>query len=236
MSLQFDSRRTASLDGTWEFFPGDHKLAELEGLEPESIEVPGLWEAQGWLELDGWAWYRRTFDLDDVDGFWTLCIGAVMDLAEVYVNGSLVGAHDLPFTPFELDPGPVLVEGRNVLAVRVFDPSLHDPEHLNLPHGKQGWANHVFPSRPSLYMTYGGIWQPVTVRLGVRTVGLGAEPERPEPVGVVDVERAAVPRLAVEIGIPLRFPQRGDDDRLGLEPVELAEPGRVRKEVPRPVE
>jgi hypothetical protein len=63
-----------------------------------------------------------------------------------------------------LDPGPALHPGTNDLAVRVVDPPVGDPELLRSAHGKQGWANHVFPSRPSLYLTYGGIWQPVTLR------------------------------------------------------------------------
>ena len=162
--MEFDSRRTASLDGTWEFFPGDHRLEDLDGLVAEAIRVPGVWEAQGWLDLDGPAWYRRQFILDDVDEYWTLRFGAVMDRSEVYLNGVALGGHDQPFTPFELDPTPALRVGENTLAVRVVDPALDDPEHVRMAHGKQGWANHVFPSRPSLYMTYGGIWQGVSLR------------------------------------------------------------------------
>src|SRR3954453_19976543 len=162
--LRFDEHGVASLDGTWEFFPGDHELRALDALVPEEIRVPGLWESQGHLELDGIAWYRRNFGLDATDGFWTLRFGAVMDVAEVYVNGESVGAHENPFTPFDLDVTEAVELGANEVAVRVFDPSVDDPEHLRLPHGKQGWANHYFPSRPSLYMTYGGIWQSVTLQ------------------------------------------------------------------------
>ncbi|HUR77879.1 MAG TPA: glycoside hydrolase family 2 TIM barrel-domain containing protein [Acidimicrobiales bacterium] len=162
--LQFDSLGRALLDGTWDFYPGEHALGELDRLVPEPIGVPGLWEAQGYLELDGAAWYRRTFQIDDVDRHWTLRFGAVMDVADVYLNGQHLGGHELPFTPFEFDVKPALRRGENTLAVRVFDPPLGDPEHLRLPHGKQGWMNHVFPSRPSLYLTYGGIWQSVQLR------------------------------------------------------------------------
>jgi Glycosyl hydrolases family 2, TIM barrel domain len=153
-----------SLDGTWELFPGDHPLAALGRLAARPVRVPGLWEAQGLLELDGVAWYRRRFALDDPGGHWTLRFGAVMDLAEAHLNGRRLGGNDLPFTPFELDPSAALHAGANELAVRVTDPPVGAPEHRRLPHGKQGWANHVFPSPPSLYMTYGGIWQPVTLR------------------------------------------------------------------------
>jgi glycosyl hydrolase family 2 len=153
-----------SLDGTWDLFPGDHRPDALDGLVPRPIRVPGLWEAQGFLDLDGVAWYRRRFWLDDPRGHWTLRFGAVMDLAEVHLNGRLLGGNDLPFTPFELDPSGALAAGVNELAVRVTDPPVDGQQHRRLPHGKQGWANHVFPSPPSVYMTYGGIWQPVTLR------------------------------------------------------------------------
>jgi hypothetical protein len=53
--LAFDGRRTASLDGVWEFFPGDRAQEDLDDLVPDYIRVPGLWEAQGWLDLDGVA-------------------------------------------------------------------------------------------------------------------------------------------------------------------------------------
>lgn len=153
-----------SLDGEWDFFPGDHELPALERLDPRPIRVPGLWEAQGYVELDGPAWYRRRFDVDDSSGFWTLRFGAVMDLADVYLNGVALGSHDTPFTPFELDATTALAPGENVLAVRVDDPPLGHPDHARMPHGKEGWGNRAFPSPPSIYLTYGGIWQPVTLK------------------------------------------------------------------------
>ena len=159
------------LDGTWEFFPGADDLDELERLDPAPIHVPGLWEAQGYPDLDGVAWYRRRFELDGVDGWWSLRFGAVMDIADVFVNGTHVGSHDGAFTPFELDVTRALVAGENEIAVRVDDPPLGHPEHGRMPHGKQGWNNETFPSRPSLYLTYGGIWQPVTLHRHGPVVG-----------------------------------------------------------------
>ena len=201
--LQFDSHRRASLNGRWEFFPGDHKLADLDELEPAFLDVPGLWEAQGYLELDGAAWYRRRFPLEPRDGHWTLCFGAVMDLAEVYLNCELLGTHDTAFTPFELDATDALVDGENVLAVRVFDPAVSDPLHLNLAHGKQGWANETFPSRPSLYMTYGGIWQPVTLRrhgpVAVHDVFVNSDPE--DLVVVVELRNASGADVRARVGV-----------------------------------
>jgi beta-galactosidase/beta-glucuronidase len=163
-ALELDDYGAASLDGVWSFYPGDSPLAALDSRRPERINVPGLWEAQGWTDLDGAAWYRREVRLTDVGGWWSLRFAAVMDFAEVWLNGVHLGDHDNGFTPFVLDPGPALLPGANDLAVRVVDPPVGDPQLLRSAHGKQGWANHVFPSRPSLYLTYGGIWQPVTLR------------------------------------------------------------------------
>ncbi len=106
-----------SLDGTWDFVPGDHEHDALDELEPEAIRVPGLWEAQGHLDLDGVAWYRRRLEVDATDGYWTLRFGAVMDFADVFLNGVHVGSHEHAFTPFELDVSGALLRGENVLAV-----------------------------------------------------------------------------------------------------------------------
>ncbi|MDQ4148655.1 MAG: hypothetical protein M3164_01485, partial [Actinomycetota bacterium] len=203
VELKPDHTGLARLDGVWEFFPGDGTLEELSKRVPDLVTVPGLWEAQGYLELDGFAWYRKVFDLESSAGYWTLEFGAVMDIADVYLNGRLLGRHEAPFTPFELDVSEALRDGRNTLLVRVQDPAVSDPEHLRLPHGKQGWANHFFPSRPSLYMTYGGIWQPVTLRrhgpLIVRSVFFNSDPDdlRVEVVVENRDEQACRGRVAI---------------------------------------
>ncbi len=148
------------LDGTWEFIPGEHRFADLPAVRGVPIQVPGLWEAQGHLDLDGDAWYRRRFTVDDPDGWWTLRFGAVMDDAEVYLNGRALGSHRGAFTPFEL-ACTGLVAGVNEIAVRVTEHPAGSLAHRRSAHGKQGWMNGVFPSPPSLYLTYGGIWQSV---------------------------------------------------------------------------
>ncbi|HEX3623076.1 MAG TPA: glycoside hydrolase family 2 TIM barrel-domain containing protein [Acidimicrobiales bacterium] len=201
--MEFDSSGVASLDGVWDFFPGDHGVGDLDGLSPAPIRVPGLWEAEGWLDLDGPAWYRRRFSLGDATGFWTLRFGAVMDCAEVFVNGTRLGGHDQAFTPFELEVTNALRRGDNALAVRVVDPCLADPDHRRMAHGKQGWANHVFPSRPSLYMTYGGIWQGVTLRRHgpavLRHVFVNADPA--DLVVSVELENVGPEPIAVRLAV-----------------------------------
>jgi hypothetical protein len=198
--LPLDEHGVASLDGTWDFFPGDLPPGGLDEVAPHRITVPALWEAQGWLELDGVAWYRRRFVVDSTEGWWSLRFGAVMDLSEVWLNGVALGAHDNAFTPFVVDPTVALRSGENVLCVKVVDPPVDDPEHLRSAHGKQGWANHVFPSRPSLYMTYGGIWQPVALRrhgpVVVDDVFVNGDPER-LGVHVTVTNRDPVPHQVV---------------------------------------
>lgn len=154
---------TIDLSGVWEFLPGP--ATELPDTLPERITVPGLWEAQGYPHLDGEAWYRTWFDLpaDAADQHWRLEFGAVMDTADVRVNGTHVGSHSLAFTPFAFEVRDAVRPGRNRLDVRVVDHPLGGHAHTRTAHGKQGWANEVFPSPPSLYLTYGGIWQPVTL-------------------------------------------------------------------------
>ncbi len=136
------------LDGTWELIPGDHALAELGGLSGIPIEVPALWEAAGHLDLDGVAWYRRQFTVEDPAGWWTLHFGAVMDDAEVYLNGQCAGSHRGGFTPFDVEC-PGLVAAANEVAVRVTDHPAGSLPHHRSAHGKQGWMNEVFPSRPA---------------------------------------------------------------------------------------
>jgi hypothetical protein len=215
------------LDGAWELFPGDHALGDLDHLPPEPVRVPGLWEAQGHLHLDGVAWYRRRFPLEEAAGCWTLRFGAVMDLAEVFLNRRRLGGHEVPFTPFEFDPTGALHAGENTLAVRVTDPPAGDPEHRRLPHGKQGWGNREFPSPPSLYLTYGGIWQPVQLRrhgpVAVRDVFVNGDPD--DLAVEVELEEAAGRPTAA--GVTLRA--------LGLvrqAEVELAPRGRARLRLP----
>ncbi len=156
-------RMVVHLDGAWGFVPYDVTLDALSAHEAQTILVPGLWEAQAWLELDGPSWYVRDIEVHPGGGCWTLRFGAVMDDAQVYLNGQLVGSHVGGYTPFAFDVTNVLVPGRNELAVRVVDPPAHSVDYLRSAHGKQGWKNDIFPSPPSLYLSYGGIWQSVTL-------------------------------------------------------------------------
>ena len=187
-----------SLDGVWDFVPGSdpHQPAV-------PIDVPGLWEAAGFVDLDGEAWYRRTFDIEAIDGRFTLEFGAVMDEAEVFLNGVRVGGHEGAFTPFAFDVTEAVRAGTNHLDVRVHDIERDDPRHSMTAHGKQGWMNHVFPSPPSMYTTYGGIWQSVTLKrhgdVRIDDVWINSNPSDL----VVEVELAGISGTVAEVGVAL---------------------------------
>lgn len=209
-SARRSAPRAISLDGTWGFIPGDDPSTEAM-----SIEVPGLWEAAGHIALDGVAWYRRTFQLDDTDGRWSLVFGAVMDEAKVFVNGARVGTHVGAFTPFAFDVTDLLRTGDNELMVQVVDYAGADERHRMTAHGKQGWMNDVFPSPPSLYMTYGGIWQSVTLeRHGDARIESTWINSNPDDL-IVEVELHGVAGTAAKIELTLLGETLGRTAELG---------------------
>ncbi|MEM8557961.1 MAG: beta galactosidase jelly roll domain-containing protein [Bacteroidota bacterium] len=126
----------SDLVGGWRFQPGDDLRWAEPGFDDRGwamITVPARWEPQGYPGLDGYAWYRRDFTLKDFDGERrVLLLGQVDDLDEVYVNGRRIGGtgridegnvrgNEWDDARVYTMPGEVLQEGRNVVAVRVFD-------------------------------------------------------------------------------------------------------------------
>ncbi len=95
-------------------------------------ELP--WDNQGYRLYDGYGWYRQEFDApalpDDTKVF--LAFGGVAHGAEVYLNGTKVGEHNMDSSPWEsrrlpdtcflIDVSGSLKSGQeNLLAVRVVD-------------------------------------------------------------------------------------------------------------------
>lgn len=94
----------------------------------ETLEVPGMWQQQGW-QLNGAVWYRRTVELP---AEWRgkeliLRFGACDDFDDTYVNGERVGGMgtDCPtaYGTKRLYPvsSTLSAGGTLVIAVRVFD-------------------------------------------------------------------------------------------------------------------
>jgi hypothetical protein len=146
------TRARISLDGEWQF---RHETSDWR-----TIMVPGVWQAQFEdLRLTGGtALYRRRFALPQRRDSRELALhfDAVSYLAEVYLNGRRLGAHEGGWLPFEFILDSADLRDDNELEVRVVLPSsaadrpLGQPSFAEIPHGKQSW-----------YGPLAGIWQPV---------------------------------------------------------------------------
>lgn len=162
--------RAISLNGDWNFVAdptGAMKITDLASAQNvRPTRVPSSWQQQfeDLRDYAGVAWYWRTLKLDtrpnSSQQVALLRFGAVDYLAEVYVNGQKVGAHEGGYLPFEYDVSSLLRIGENEIAVRVVDPGATVKEvegikYAEIPHGKQNW-----------YVQTSGLWQ--DVELSVR--------------------------------------------------------------------
>lgn len=127
----------ADLAGDWRFSPGDARVwaePELDDAQWDTLRVPGIWETQGYPDLGGFAWYRKRVALgaETASQDLVLVLGAVDDLDEAFVNGTLVGrTGDIDGRNVRGDewlierayrvPAEALRSGENVVAVRVYD-------------------------------------------------------------------------------------------------------------------
>src|SRR4028119_1636341 len=150
-------RATLALDGAWDF--------QVEGEDAWRIaRVPAPWQAlfDDMRHASGTALYRKSLTIpqDWAGRQIALCFGAVNHLAEVSLDGKLIGTHEGGHLPFEFVLGTDL-QGEHELEVRVTLPSSEadlypDAPFPEVPHGKQSW-----------YGPLGGIWQ--SVRLEARS-------------------------------------------------------------------
>lgn len=127
------------LKGEWKFNTEDcdGNPADYDYNSWEDIIVPGAWEDQGYKNYDGIACYVTEFELvgEFKDELMVLLLGKIDDLEVVYLNGVLIAqAGDFNAETVQLRkdmykqmrgyyiPQGVLNEdGKNVLAVKVFD-------------------------------------------------------------------------------------------------------------------
>ena len=144
-----------SLNGEWDFSFGGEDLPAHFG---EKILVPFPPESalsgicRG-VKRGGRLYYRRIFTIPD--GFIRdrvlLHLGAVDQIADVYVNGQAVAHHEGGYLPFSADITDLLCEGENTLLVKATDDLSYD-----YPYGKQR------RKRGGMWYTpVSGIWQTV---------------------------------------------------------------------------
>jgi len=128
--------RVVNLEGIWKFSIGDDPERATEGYDDSDwdfIRVPESWEANGYNDYNGFAWYRKTFMVSGLDPErnYFLLPGYIDDTDEVYLNGRLVGksgtmppavvtAHEA-YRQYYIPKGLLRENELNVLAVRVYD-------------------------------------------------------------------------------------------------------------------
>ncbi len=165
VSAVADGRIVQSLDGDWEIlFDAENEGREADWhLDSEfskqasirRIQVPSCWEEYE-RDYEGVAFYRRKFQLpaDWAGKAIRLQFDAVNYLAEVWLNGEVVGFHEGGFTPFEFSVTSLLQPGtENTLILRVVGPIILQNKRVDGigPLETPQWRGGIT----------GGIWQSV---------------------------------------------------------------------------
>jgi beta-glucuronidase len=145
--INVSARHCIDLDGRWQIIidptgSGDWRKVWQEK-KPEkktdfieysfeggpTLNVPGDFNSQ-MPELkyfEGTVWYKKTFNFDlPKDKRLFLHFGAVNYLADVYLNGNILGNHEGGFTPFQFEITSSVKEGANTIVVRVNNKRLKD--------------------------------------------------------------------------------------------------------------
>jgi hypothetical protein len=130
-----------NLSGKWKFHTGNNKewkSPEFNDEDWNTINVPSIWENEGYEDYDGYAWYRIKFRLPQNfdDGELYLSLGKIDDIDDVYLNGEFIGnvydlqrSYEQRFGDWEynarriykIKDGLLNPNGVNTLAVKVLD-------------------------------------------------------------------------------------------------------------------
>ncbi|MFA6402873.1 MAG: glycoside hydrolase family 2 TIM barrel-domain containing protein [Salinivirgaceae bacterium] len=138
--INVSGRNTTSLNGKWQVIvdptgvgnwrqvwkePVPKKKTDFFefGFEGGTVlDVPGDFNTQRpeLAYLEGTVWYKKTFSYSkDSTKKLFIHFGAINYLADVYLNGELIGSHEGGFTPFQFEITNSVLEGENRLVVKV---------------------------------------------------------------------------------------------------------------------
>jgi len=136
--LGVNEKNYINLEGNWRFSIGDDTAwasPDFKDNDWEKIKVPGNWEDQGFQGYNGYAWYRKTFEVPKelLGSNFILNGGFIDDVDQTFINGKPVGmsggfppqyvtaydAHRQYYIPKE-----ILKDGENTIAIRVYDNQL----------------------------------------------------------------------------------------------------------------
>jgi beta-mannosidase len=113
--------------------PGTVEQAlENAGLMPDPLVGTNV-EAAWALEFGDW-WYSRNFEFDNTETFdqTSLLMLGVDTIADVYLNGNLIGQVDNMMIEHELSAAAALKLGANELVIHIFSPLAH-AESMDYP-------------------------------------------------------------------------------------------------------
>ena len=91
-----DDKNYIDLEGNWRFSIGDDTAwasPDFKDNNWEKVRVPSTWEDQGFHGYNGYAWYRKTFEVPKelIGSNFILNAGFIDDVDQTFVNGKLVG-------------------------------------------------------------------------------------------------------------------------------------------------
>lgn len=140
---QHDIRRTALLDGPWDFLTdplntgNKDKWFERFPHSSKSLPVPSCWNNElGLYEYEGVGWYRTKVWIKSEQHI-RLIFHAVQGHSDVYLDGRHLGYHYGGFTPFEFVV-PSLAAGEHELVIRT-DSTL---DNLTIPTEQVDWFHY----------------------------------------------------------------------------------------------
>ena len=157
-----------TLDGDWFLAPDPDNTGRADGfpgaMPPTArpAPVPGIIQ-QVFPGQHGVFWYYTRFPQPAEPGRVLLHFGMVDYLAEVWLNGIRVGAHEGSETPFTFDITEAMQPGEQLLAVRVLNPGDEPIDGIVLaetPH-----RNKKVAFQPGNSFDSGGILMPVQVEV-----------------------------------------------------------------------
>jgi hypothetical protein len=155
---QLQRKNWQNLNGKWEYaiVPDSARMpAVFQGSIVVPFPVESMLSGVRKPLLPGQAlWYQRSIHVPAIqkNQDFILHFGAVDFHCEVYLNGKLIGKHQGGYTAFEYNGNGALVIGKNILTVKVLDPTNAGFG----PHGKQ-----VLKPESIYYTASSGIWQTV---------------------------------------------------------------------------
>lgn len=155
----FKRDTTQILNGSWDYsiLNGHEEVIKsgkiLVPFPPESY----LSGVEHILQADETLVYKYSLNLTNtIDNSTIIHFGAVDQECEFYVNGKFVGNHIGGYLPFNFDMTDTLVEGENVIELRVKDYTEH------APHGRGKQRLHAEGDYSFLFYTpISGIWKSV---------------------------------------------------------------------------